>query len=108
VTGEIRAEPDALVQLASQSLMAADRFADVMAGARGTAGPPGSAYGNARVATVVHAAAQAALADAETAVGRLNAVYEGDADRLYRVAFAYRQADIEAAERTRRAGRGPG
>jgi hypothetical protein len=107
VTGEIRAEPDALVQLASQTLGAADLFADALAEAQGTAGPPGSAYGNAQVAAGVHAAAQAALADAETAVGRLNAVYEGDVDRLYRVAFAYRQADIEAAERTRRAGRGP-
>ena len=107
MTGEIRAEPDALVQLAKETLTAADRFADALAAAQGPAGPPGSAYGNTGVAASVQAAAESALADAETAIGRLNAVYEGDVDRLYRVAFAYRQADIEAANRNRRPGRGP-
>jgi hypothetical protein len=107
VTGEIRAEPEALVGLAGQTLSAADGISGALAAAQGTASPPASAYGNARVSASVHAAVEGALADAEMAVGRLAGVYEGDVDRLYRVAFAYRQADSEAAERQRRAGRTP-
>jgi hypothetical protein len=36
---------------------------------------------------------------------RIVQVYENDVDKLYRVAFAYRQADSEAAERQRRSAR---
>jgi hypothetical protein len=107
VTGEIRAEPDAIVQLANETLTAADQFADALAAARGTASPPGSAYGNCGLAASAHATVESALAGAETAVDRLTAVYEGDVDRLYRVAFAYRQADAAAADRNRRPNRGP-
>jgi len=106
VTGEIRAEPDALVRLAAHTLTSADRLADALAAVQAAGSPAAGAYGNAGVAPGAHASVERALAAAETALGRLAGVYEGDVDRLYRAAFAYRQADSEAAERQRRAGRG--
>jgi hypothetical protein len=101
---EVRADPVALTRLAAEVLTASQTLGDGWRAALDGLEVPVSAYGNSTAAGGVHAAHQAAAEDADVSVGRLVAVLEGDVDRLYRVAFAYRHADQQAAERQRRAG----
>jgi hypothetical protein len=98
---EIRADPVELARLARATLDASIGLGDGLRGAQGPLDIPLSAFGNATVAGSVHASHQAACDDADTAVGRLVAVYEGDVDNLYQVAFAYQKADQDAAARER-------
>ena len=106
---EVRADPEALVRLARTTLTSADTMMRSWSTAQGTVLPGSSAYGNSPGAAALASSAAAAEAGNDAAWGRITGVYEGDVDRLYRVAFAYRQADAAAAERQRRArgGRGP-
>jgi hypothetical protein len=104
---EVRADPQALARLAKATLGGADGMSAAWSAAQGGLAPSGDAFGNSLGAgrcALAAAEAQAAMNDTwRQVVG----VYEGDVDRLYRVAFAYQQADREAAERQRRAGGGP-
>jgi hypothetical protein len=106
---EVRADPEALVRLAEATLAGTDAMTAAWFTAQGAVTPGSAAYGNSLGAPALAAAAAAAGAGNDTAWSRITGVYEGDVDRLCRVAFAYRQADAEAAERQRRArgGRGP-
>ena len=103
---EVRADPVALAKLADTTLDASIGLGNGWRGAQAAVGVPASAFGVLPASAGVHRAHQATAEDADTGIGRLVAVYEGDVDRLYRVAFAYLQADREAAARTRRAGGG--
>ena len=106
---EVRADPTALAKLADATLDASIGLGNGWRAAQSAVAPPASAFGNLPASGGVHRAHRSAAEEADTGTGRLIAVYEGDVDRLYRVAFAYQQADREAAERARRAGgRGPG
>ena len=99
VNGEIRAEPTALVRLAEETLLAADRLADALARTQTAGSPPASAYGDTATAGQLQSTVDAVLAEAGTAATRLTGVYEADVDRLLQVAFAYRRADVAAAIR---------
>jgi hypothetical protein len=103
---EVRAEPDAIVRLAKATLGAADAMSDGWSAAQGGVAPTVSAFGNSAAGASVSAAIDGAEAATDSTWRRIVDVYEGDVDRLYRVAFAYQQADTEAAERQRRANGG--
>lgn len=103
---EVRAEPDALVRLAKATLAGADAMTDGWSAAQGMVAPPGAAYGNSTAGPALAAAVAGAEAAMDATWRRITGVYEGDVDKLYRVAFAYQQADARAAEQQRRAGGG--
>jgi hypothetical protein len=103
---EVRANPDAIVRLAKATLAGADAMTDGWSAAQGGVTPPGAAFGNALAGPAFAASAAGAEAAMDATWRRITGVYEGDVDRLYRVAFAYQQADSEAAERQRLAGGG--
>ncbi|MEE6263044.1 hypothetical protein [Plantactinospora sonchi] len=105
---EVRAEPSELVKLAGTTLDASIALGDGWRAAQPAFSVPEAAFGILSAGQGVHRSHVAAAEDGDTAVNRLVAVYEGDVDRLYRVAFAYQQADQEAAARARRAGGRPG
>jgi hypothetical protein len=98
---DVRAEPAELVRLAATTLAAARGMSDGWRDGQRELAPPGSAFGDTPSATRAASAHRAVLAGASTALDRLVAVHEGDVDRLYRVAFAYQQADRDAATRQR-------
>ena len=106
---EVRADPTELARLAGTTLTASGDLADAWRTVQPELAVPAAAFGNLPAGQGVHRTHQAATGDGGTGVDRLVAVHEGDVDRLYRVSFAYQQADREAAARARRAGRsGPG
>lgn len=100
---EVRADPEAIVRLAQATLAGADDMSDCWSAAQGVVTPPGSAFGNSTAGPAFATACTAAATSADTAWRGVAGVYEGDVDRLYRVAFAYQAADAAAAERQRRA-----
>jgi len=99
---EVRADPVEIAKLAQRTLTASIELGDGWAAAHPGLSVPVAAFGNLGAGQRLQRSQVAATEDADTAVGRLVAVYEGDVDRLYRVAFGYQQADREAAERNRR------
>jgi hypothetical protein len=103
---EVRADPEELAKLASDTLTASEQLGDGHRDAYADLAVPASAFGNTTLGAAAHGAHDAALAASEIAVGRLVVVQEGDVDRLYRVAFAYQQADAEANARNQRINRG--
>ncbi len=62
------------------------------------------AFGSLRGATQLWRAHAESLVEMQAAIDRLGQVLAGDADRLYRVAFAVDAADRCAADRMRRGG----
>ncbi|GAB2617914.1 hypothetical protein Aab01nite_31460 [Paractinoplanes abujensis] len=104
---EVRADPQALVRLAKTTLGGADGMTAAWSAAQGGVTPAGSAFGNSLEGGRGAAAATEAAAAMDDTWRQVTAVYESDVDKLYRVAFAYQQADREAAERQRRTGGGP-
>ena len=104
---EFRADPEELVRLAKTTLTASDGMTAAWSAAQGVPAPPVTAFGNSGEGPGCADAAAGADAAVDEVWRLTTGVYEGDVDRLYRVAFAYRQADLEAQERHRvtRAGR---
>ncbi|HYN93248.1 MAG TPA: type VII secretion target [Pilimelia sp.] len=102
---EVRAEPEKLVRLAKTTLGNADGMTSAWSSAQGAVTPAGSAFGNTLEGGQCAVVAAEAVAAMDDTWRQVVGVYEGDVDRLYRVAFAYQQADREAAERLRK---GPG
>jgi hypothetical protein len=100
---EVRADPAAIVRLAEVTLSAADAMSDAWSAAQGVVASPVSAFGNAASGPALTAAVDAAEAGADATWRTIVGVYEGDVDKLYRIAFAYQAADRAAAERQRRA-----
>jgi hypothetical protein len=104
---EIRADPAALIELAAASLAAADRLGSRYRSGFSQLPIPETAFGAVPAAADAHLTAHRLLGDAHEAIAGLAAVLEGDADRLLRTAFAYREADRQADARigrSRRAG----
>ncbi|MEU4244073.1 hypothetical protein [Actinoplanes sp. NPDC026619] len=106
---EVRAEPGALVRLAKTTLAAADDMTTAWSAAQEALAPPVTAFGNTEQAGRCATLTAQAEAAADDTWRVITGVYEGDVDRLYRVAFAYLQSDQEAADRQRTGGgiRGP-
>jgi hypothetical protein len=98
-SAEVRADPVELTRLADAMLSASQAVADGWRGAQGPLAIPAEAFGDSSGAAGLATAHEASADDADVANGRLVAVLEGDTDRLYRVAFAYKQADDDAARR---------
>jgi hypothetical protein len=96
---EVRADPDELARLASDTLTASEQLGDGHRDAFADLAVPSSAFGNTTVSASVYGAHEAALASCEVTVARLVIVQESDVDRLYGAAFAYQQADAEANAR---------
>jgi hypothetical protein len=98
---ETHANPLELTRLADQMLRSSQTVADAWRAAQpGLTLPPGC-LGDSAGSAQLQEAHDTAVDDTDLAVGRLVGVLEGDTDRLYRVAFAYQQADQDAAARTR-------
>src|SRR5258706_15970121 len=96
---EIRADPDALTELAGATLMAADGLGAQYRAEFRHLPLPEPAFGNLPAAPGAHLVAERLLVDAHEAIASLAAVLEGDTDRLLRTAFAYRDADRRAGTR---------
>src|SRR5262245_40743615 len=96
---EVRADPEELVRLAKATLAAADGMIGAWSSAQGAVVPGGSAFGNTAGGGALARAAAEGQAGVDDTWREITGVYEGDVDRLYRVAFAYQQADREAMER---------
>ena len=103
---EVRADPEAIVRLAKVTLADADGMTEAWSSAQGAVVPPGTAFGNSAESGGCALAAAEALAAVDETWREVTGVYEGDVDRLYRVAFAYQQADREAMQRQLNAGGG--
>jgi hypothetical protein len=101
VGGEIRADPAALATLAQAVLGASKLLGDGYRDATGSLGVPASAFGNTANGAGMHGSYGTVVEEAALPFDGLVAVLEGDVDRIYRVAFNYQQADLEAARRLR-------
>lgn len=95
-TGEIAADAIELTQLAATYLDCSRDLTTALQ-ALDLAIPPQSAFGRTPGAAGLHRASDAAAEQAGLAVGRLIEVLDGDVDRLYRLAFAYHEAEQQAA-----------
>jgi hypothetical protein len=99
---EVRADPVELTRLADQMLRSSQQLADAWSAAQGALTLPGTAAGDSARGPAVISAHESTMDDADVAIGRLVAVLEGDMDRLYRIAFAYKKADDDADAAFRR------
>jgi hypothetical protein len=95
--GEVRADPVELTRLADQLLRSSQQLADAWSAAQGSLTLPSTAAGDSSRGPAVVSAHESTMDDADVAIGRLVAVMEGDMDRIYRIAFAYKKADDDAA-----------
>ncbi|GAA1753775.1 hypothetical protein [Luedemannella helvata] len=100
---EVRANPEELAKLAGTTLDTSIALGDGWTDARTDLAVPVAAFGNLAASAGASSAHTTAVENADTAVGRLVAVFEGDVDRLYRCAFTYQQADQEAERKLREA-----
>jgi hypothetical protein len=96
MNGITGADPAELVHLAQANLTASAELDDGLRGARAGLAMPSAACGGSRGGALLAAAHARAVDLLDTAVGRLVTVHEGDMDRLYRVAAAYRSANRSA------------
>lgn len=96
---EVRADPEELVRLAKATLAAADGMTAAWSSAQGGVAPAGAAFGNTAEGGALAEAVAEGQAGVDDTWREITGVYEGDVDRLYRVAFAYQQADRAAMER---------
>jgi hypothetical protein len=101
VSTEVRADPVELTRVADQMLRSSQRIGDAWRAAQGLLAVPVAAFGDSSAAAALSAAGEQTVDDAAVTIGRLVAVLEGDMDRLYRVAFAYKKADDDAAAKAR-------
>lgn len=99
---EVRADPIELTRLAGTFLRASQRLGDALRTAQAAVTPPLTAYGDTAGGPPLHAAEDTCVEGAGLAVGRLVEVLEGNVDRLYRIAFAYEQADLHAMDEIER------
>ncbi|GIG67594.1 hypothetical protein [Phytomonospora endophytica] len=99
MTDEVRADPVELAVLSQAVLMVAYRVRSELP--RGWSGVlvPSSAFGNTNAAESLAVDYGDAIETAGRAVEDLTGVLDGDADRLLRIAFAYKQTDDEEMER---------
>ncbi|MEV0274672.1 MAG: hypothetical protein HOV71_28640 [Hamadaea sp.] len=101
MSNEVRADPVELTRVADQMLRSSQQIDDAWRAAQGPLAVPATAFGDSIGAAAVAQAQDQTVDDAEVTLGRLVAVLEGDMDRLYRIAFAYKKADDDAAAKAR-------
>jgi hypothetical protein len=94
---EVRADPTELGRVAQLFLDEAQAFSGGLRAARARLPLTADMIGAVPAANRVEAAHTGVVDAAGTAVERLVAVLEQDVDALYQTAFAYQQADREAA-----------
>ena len=96
---EVRADPIEVCRVADQMLHSSTDIDDAWRAQRGAFALPADAFGDSHEGPGLSKSAQAAVDDAGFLLGRLEGVLQGDMDRLYRIAFAYQKADIDAANK---------
>src|SRR5258706_13192941 len=94
---EVRADPAEVARLGDQLLGSSQEVGDAWRGAQGALAVPRAAFGDDDAGSWASAAHARTVDDAESAIGQLVAVLEGDIDRMYRIASAYTRADERAA-----------
>lgn len=99
----VQADPVALAHAAGALLDEAGRLGEQLRLALAELEPDEAAYGWPALAT----AHQQAASDLAATLGRYLAGLEGDADRLYQVAFTVQAAEARASARTERIGTAP-
>ncbi|MBX6750277.1 MAG: hypothetical protein IRY85_11525 [Micromonosporaceae bacterium] len=97
--GEVAADPIELTNLAATYLDQSQALGDALRGAA-MATPARADFGTVPAAELLHDISDTVSEQAELAVGRLVEVLEGDADRLYQLAFVYHAANLQAAAQT--------
>ncbi|GLZ78724.1 hypothetical protein Afil01_35310 [Actinorhabdospora filicis] len=102
---ETRADPVELAVLSRDSLNLAKGLRTALSAARAATMIKAAAFGNAEGAEAFGEAHEKARTGAGTAFENLAEVCEGDTDRLLRIAFSYRQTDLEQALNLHLAGR---
>jgi hypothetical protein len=95
---EVRADPVELSRLATIVLTASQDLADAWRTAKNGLNLPPDAFGNNSGAAALHLAHEDTVAAADLTISRQIAIFEEDSDRLYRVAFAYERAELDAQE----------
>ena len=104
---DIRVDPRELTRLAAKMLAASRDLADGWRTAKNRLALPPDAFGVGRpAAAAIHKAHESTVDDADTTIGRQVSILEDDVDRLYRVAFAYERADLDAQQTIDRASGG--
>ncbi|SRR5687767_3385775 len=104
---EVRADPVALARLAQSYLDNSQALASSLRSMRADSVLSAADFGRVAPAARLHNGYTTVSGSAGTAVERLVGVLEVDNESLLRVAFAYQQADEEAARRVRQPTRGP-
>ncbi|MEU1750530.1 hypothetical protein [Micromonospora arida] len=94
--GGFTVDPDEVAGFAERVLTASQEFGDRMLLAQEQFPAPLAAFGDTPTATLAYDGCQGATEAVMAAAGALHAVLEGDADRLYLVAFSTQQTDDEA------------
>jgi hypothetical protein len=93
---EVRADPVELSRLATIVLTASQDLADAWRTAKNGLNLPHSAFGNSGAALLF--AHEETVDAADLTISRQITILEEDSDRLYRVAFAYEKAELDAQE----------
>lgn len=100
----LQADPILTAHIAGELLDAAGRLGEETRTLLAALEIGAAAFGSLAQARALAAAHGSALSDLGTTVGSITAGLEGDADRLYQVAFGLEAAEERAAERTGRLG----
>ncbi|MFF0472076.1 hypothetical protein ACFYPX_32170 [Micromonospora zamorensis] len=94
--GGFTVDPGEVAGFAERILTASQEFGESILLAQEQFPAPLAAFGDTPTATLAYGACQSATEAVMTAAGALHAVLEGDADRLYLVAFSSQQTDDDA------------
>ncbi len=98
---EVKADSTELASLAGVVVKTSVHVADALRAVQGASSVPTSAFGNSSAAAEVQSVYRSFVERSDTTHERLVQVLEGDADRLYAVAFAYQDGDLDSADRLR-------
>lgn len=96
------ADAEVLAGQAALTLTASQTMADGWSAAQGRVVVQGAAFGNLTLSARLDAAQQQAGSALGDTTGRLVAVFENDADALYRTASTYQRAEDDAQDRLER------
>ncbi|MET7470458.1 hypothetical protein ABZU22_08540 [Micromonospora sp. NPDC005222] len=94
--GGFAVDPEDVAGFATRVLTASQEYGDAMLRAQEHFPAPSAAFGDTPAAEPTYNACQDATEAALATAGVLQAVLEGDADRLYLVAFTTQRTDEEA------------
>lgn len=101
----MRTQADELNRLAQRTLDLASSLGDTWRPNVGLLTPASGAFPPVGGVDTLRRVHESAIEAADVAVRALLAVVEGDAERVWRVSFAYAEADRRAEESLRRTGR---